>query len=345
MKHHTLLHIDKQSQQRNDKESSTNTNQSANAKGTTTAEVNTYCSFKGKPKNYILLATAIVKIRNKSGQYVPCRALLDSASQSHFITERCVQNLRLRRAPTYASIHGIGNANTSTYDSVSIHLRSRHTEWHTTLDCAILDNITGTTPPTTLDTTSWKLLKDIKLADEQPGRIDILLGADIFYEILQSGRHTLSGNLPVLQETELGCTIYGRTAACTPRYPSFKGTSSSLRTSTAFGGVAKTSHGTQKQNFLLQTPDITQRFSKLKKTHQSHGILQKIHQQLQTSQGQQANNHSIHTRARPGSKLLCEDGTINLICTRNWRLDGASRGRSHQFSQDTAPIHSSGRSP
>jgi hypothetical protein len=114
-----------------------------------------------------------------------------------------------------------------------------------------LDNITVTTPSTKLDTTSWKLPKDIKLADEQfdqPGRIDLHLGADIFYEILRSGRRTRSGNFPVLQETELGRTISGRTPACTLCYTSFKETSSTLRTLTAFGGVAKTSHGAQQHN-------------------------------------------------------------------------------------------------
>jgi FlaG/FlaF family flagellin (archaellin) len=84
---HTLLHTDKQNQTTNDKGSTTNNNHSANAKGTTTAEVNTYCSLMSKPRNHILLTTAIVDVKNKSGQYVPCRALLDSGSQSHFITE------------------------------------------------------------------------------------------------------------------------------------------------------------------------------------------------------------------------------------------------------------------
>jgi hypothetical protein len=124
-RHHTLLHIDKQNQT-NDKRSTT-TNPQADAKGITTAEVNTYCSFKGGPRNHILLATAIVEIRNKSGQYVQCRALLDSASQSHFITERCVQRLKLSRTQTHASIRGISNVNTATHHSVSIHLRSTHT--------------------------------------------------------------------------------------------------------------------------------------------------------------------------------------------------------------------------
>ena len=39
--------------------------------------------------------------------------------------------------------------------------------WHNTLDCAILSNITGTTLSNKLDTSSWKIPKDIKLADEQ----------------------------------------------------------------------------------------------------------------------------------------------------------------------------------
>ena len=67
-RHHTLLHIDRQIQSINDKGSATNG--PADAKGSSTAEVNTYCSFKGKPRNQILLATAIVEVQNKSGQYV-----------------------------------------------------------------------------------------------------------------------------------------------------------------------------------------------------------------------------------------------------------------------------------
>ena len=186
-----MLHIDRHIQP-NDK-GSTNHNRPAEAKGNPTAEVNTYCSFKRKPRNHILLATTVVEVQNKSGQYVPCRALLDSASQSHFITERCVQRLRLSRTQTHASIQGISNVNTATQHSVSTHLKSRHTDWHNTIQCAILSNITGTTPSTKLDTSSWKIPKDIKLADEQfdqPESIDLLLGADLFYEMLKSGSLT-----------------------------------------------------------------------------------------------------------------------------------------------------------
>jgi hypothetical protein len=211
-----LLHIDKQNPI-NDKRSRRRDPQ-ADAKGMITAEANTYCSLKGIPRNHILLATAMVEVRNKAGQYVQCRALLDSASQSHFITERCAQRLKLPRTQTHASIQGISNVNTVTNHSASIHLRSRHT----TLDCAVLSNITGTTLSTQLDTSSWNLPKDIKLADEhfdQSGGIDILIGADVFYEILRSGRRTHPGNYPVLQETALGWTLSGRTPAVTQNEP------------------------------------------------------------------------------------------------------------------------------
>jgi hypothetical protein len=109
-RHHTLLHINNKTD--NNRQSPANTNPRADAKGTSTAELNTYCSLKGKPRNHVLLATANVEVKNKAGQYVPCRAVLDSASQSHFITERCAQRLKLARTQTHASIQGISNVNT-----------------------------------------------------------------------------------------------------------------------------------------------------------------------------------------------------------------------------------------
>jgi len=108
-----------------------------------------------------------VEVQNKSGQYVPSRPLLDSVSQLHFITERCVQLLKLSRTQTHPQIQVISSINTETYHSVSLHLRSRHTDWHTTLNCDILSHITGTTPSNKLDISTWKIPKDIKLADEQ----------------------------------------------------------------------------------------------------------------------------------------------------------------------------------
>jgi len=66
------------------------------------------------------------------------------------------------------------------------------------------------------------------LADEQfdqTGDIDLLIGADLIYDMLRSVTRTRPGNYPVLQETDLGWTLRGRTPATTTRHdpqPTFK---------------------------------------------------------------------------------------------------------------------------
>ena len=125
-------------------------------------------------------------------------------------TERCVERLRFSRTQTHLQIQGKSSVNTETYHTVSIYSWCMHTDWHTTLNCAILSHITGTTPSTKLDTSTWKISQDFKLADEQfdqPGSIDLIIGADLFHEMLRSGRRTRPGYYPVLQETVLGWTF------------------------------------------------------------------------------------------------------------------------------------------
>jgi len=61
-----------------------------------------------------------------------------------------------------------------------------------------------------LDKSRWKNPKDINLADEecdQPGSIDLLIGAQTFYEMLRSGKSTRPGNYPVQQETLAGKSL------------------------------------------------------------------------------------------------------------------------------------------
>jgi hypothetical protein len=72
-RHHTLLHIDKKYQGAK--------YLPTDSRVSTTASDNTYWFLKSKPTNHILLATATVEVKNKSGLYVPCRVLFDNASQ------------------------------------------------------------------------------------------------------------------------------------------------------------------------------------------------------------------------------------------------------------------------
>ena len=61
---------------------------------------------------------------------------------------------------------------------------------------------------------SWKHLTNLVLADPnfgQPGKIDLLLGADLFADVLRQGRRSGPAVSPVAFETEFGWVLCGRT--------------------------------------------------------------------------------------------------------------------------------------
>jgi hypothetical protein len=134
--------------------------------GTSKTNINMYCAFKGKPRTYVMLATAIVHVKNSFGRYVPCRASLDSTSQSHFVTERLVQCLKLAKLKKRTFIQGISDVNTEALHMVPLYIKSRYNDWHATMDCVVLPSITGYTPVTRLDISDWNFPKNLQLADE-----------------------------------------------------------------------------------------------------------------------------------------------------------------------------------
>jgi len=67
-----------------------------------------------------LLSTAIVLVRDHNGHYQECRALLDSASQSHFMTKKLCQRLQLSIFKTNHLINGIDQINVFVTESLPL---------------------------------------------------------------------------------------------------------------------------------------------------------------------------------------------------------------------------------
>ena len=64
-----------------------------------------------------------------------------------------------------------------------------------------------------VDTSDWGIPEGLMLADEyfsKPNSIDILLGADVFFEVLRHDKKTQPENYLLLQDTELGWIISGK---------------------------------------------------------------------------------------------------------------------------------------
>lgn len=217
-KHHTLLHITNSPPSLPpiyDPASPSESDSSPNAQNATVACLaeSSVTSTQNLNSNIVLLATAVIMIKNKSGHFIPCRALLDSGSQIHLITARFAKLLQLRRSKCSVSISGIGaSPSVDTEGSVSIIIQSRNGEYSTNITVFVAPNITENQPSLSFETSSWKIPSNICLADplfNKSQRIDVLIGASLFYDILCVGQIKLVQGFPLLQKTRFGWVVTG----------------------------------------------------------------------------------------------------------------------------------------
>jgi len=160
----------------------------------------------------VLLATAQIKVKDCKGNFFTCRVLLDCGSQSDFITESTVRRLGLEQTRNQVPITGINSATSITNYNVNLEITSMKNDYTIKLNCLVLPRITSKMPMTDIDTSTWKFPFDVVLADRdfnKPAPVDILLGAEIFFEVLMNGRYDCKG-LPVLQNTKLGYILSGK---------------------------------------------------------------------------------------------------------------------------------------
>ena len=202
--HHTLLHLD-----------SFPPSDSTPTKPTITS--NAAIKLKASP----LLMTCKVLITSPDNTTIEACALLDNASSTSFITERLVQTLRLSR--TRQSIHVLGIAGSSPQVPVQSVARLKISPVNSTgntldISAVVVPTVTCDLPisPVSFDPT-WKHISNLPLADPaygQPGRVDVLLGVDVFLQVLRQGRRNGPTGAPVAIQTVFGWVLAGG-AGCT----------------------------------------------------------------------------------------------------------------------------------
>jgi Protein of unknown function (DUF1759)/Putative peptidase (DUF1758) len=213
-RHHTMLHFGGQTATGNAPTSNPAQTSAVDRprQGDPHQASNSYCAIKEQPRSQVLLSTVLVRVCDNLGQLHTCRALLDSASQSHFVSESLAQRLRLTKHHNRFPIHGINDATSETKYCVTLDLQSTDGDYKTSISCSVLPRITGNTPAILINPGTWGLPTDINLADptfNQPGTIDLLIGAEIFFDLMLPQQRTRL-NHPVLQNTRLGWIVSGR---------------------------------------------------------------------------------------------------------------------------------------
>ncbi|XP_038221613.1 uncharacterized protein LOC119839418 [Zerene cesonia] len=159
----------------------------------------------------VILSTAIVEVCSESGEYYCARAVLDSGSERSFITQSLANTLNLRILQSTQHIHGVGNFITQCSQSCNIEVKSRDGSFTARFQCLILPQITSKLPTTTFNFNQFNIPHNLLLADPsfyESQHIDLLIGADLFWELITEGKMRLK-NGPFLQNTKLGWKVSG----------------------------------------------------------------------------------------------------------------------------------------
>uniref|UniRef100_A0A6P7FHV6 Uncharacterized protein LOC114329585 n=1 Tax=Diabrotica virgifera virgifera TaxID=50390 RepID=A0A6P7FHV6_DIAVI len=160
----------------------------------------------------VLLSTLQVYLVAPSGKRVFAKALLDSASQVSFISADLVKELSLTTRDGKLRINGINSTSSSSQSIVDTTIFAVANDVPFDISCSVLPKITNPLPQISISASKLNIPSEIPLGDPMfhvTSPIGILLGADLYNDIIQPEIIRLGKGLPVLQRTLLGYTISG----------------------------------------------------------------------------------------------------------------------------------------
>lgn len=163
-------------------------------------------------QQHVLLSTAQVLIKDNGGTYKKCRAILDSGSQSNFIREDLVSNLQLPKKNANINIMGINKVSSKITAKCNIKVKSIYNNYNFELKCFILPTISEEIPSQPVNSLNDENINKLPLADPEfhkPGKIDLLIGAEVFWDLLINQTKVLGKNKPILHNSKLGWIVSG----------------------------------------------------------------------------------------------------------------------------------------
>ncbi|UYV79873.1 hypothetical protein LAZ67_18000951, partial [Cordylochernes scorpioides] len=214
--HHTLLHVVSSPPRQRESSSvqfaSPKSVQPSNVPSTSTS----CCLSEADGSIQILLSTPIIHIQDVNGEDQICRALLDNGSQRSLITEKCAAKLGIPIRRKRIAVGGSGDQLVeSSLGEVLIRFSSHfdHQSFETT--ALVLTKLTNNIPSFTVKKINYSHMKGLILADPsyfKSKEIDVILGSDIVFNLIQEGRRNGNENEPSAIHSKLGWLVYGPTS-------------------------------------------------------------------------------------------------------------------------------------
>lgn len=210
-KHHSLLHPEAEIWQNSVERSPTpevDKDYESNQQEPDGRRATTMCALIDTTKRQVLLSTAEVLVVGHGGFTIKCRALLDSGSDSHILTERLANKLRLKMKRVDFPISGLNDIQTRVKYLVSTKIRSRINTYATSdLNFLVVPRISARLPQVEMKSGSCRVLTGLQLADPSfhvPGEVDMIIGNEIFFDLVKAGRLKIENTAITLAETEFG---------------------------------------------------------------------------------------------------------------------------------------------
>ncbi|XP_076397965.1 uncharacterized protein LOC143266315, partial [Megachile rotundata] len=183
------------------------------------SEINTHLvSANAKVPSPVLLATAIVMVQVPSGRCLVTRALIDQGSEASFISEALAQALHAKRTRVSASISAVGGVHAGTArHATRIIVSPRVAPSPTITTTALVLNSLSTYCPKSTDfNRALAHLADLPWADSNPSSqvpVHLILGADVYSDIILEGVRKGGRGQPIAQRTIFGWIISGPSSA------------------------------------------------------------------------------------------------------------------------------------
>jgi hypothetical protein len=162
----------------------------------------------------VLLGTVLVHIRDAGGALHTARALVDSASQISAITAEYASRLGLSMTRWTAPVSGLAGATVSNVQGiVDCQIQPRFCiDPVLSLKTWVFPSLTSDMPRVPLSNITADKYRNLALADpsfDTPSAINLLLGADVFAQVLNGKRITVGESLPVAFGSIFGWIIIG----------------------------------------------------------------------------------------------------------------------------------------
>ncbi|GFW00406.1 integrase catalytic domain-containing protein [Trichonephila clavipes] len=168
-------------------------------------------SFLKNKTRTVLLSSVQCFLRDKYGLLHEVRALLDVGSQSNFITKDFADRLQLKNEKINLLVSCLNESTITENGGVTTSIFNGDLNFKKELNLLVVRRITDLTPSQIINV-SLDMPNEIKLADYKfniPGKIDVLLGAEIFYELLRPGQIYCGDSRLLLQNTVFGYVVSG----------------------------------------------------------------------------------------------------------------------------------------